>query len=105
MKSEQVEAYLDFIRDTCVGVLYSRNQDRQPKNAELSSLSQMLRARFQITPVPEWQPPGKGPVPLRRRLRSLARSLASGLGLLEPVKQDTPYLAFICTPLRSAKAQ
>lgn len=46
MRTDQVESYLDFLRETLTSVLYSLNQDREPKNRELSNLSNMLKDRF-----------------------------------------------------------
>lgn len=49
MRTDQVGSYLDFLHETLTGVLYSLNQDREPKNRELSSLSNMLKDRFHCT--------------------------------------------------------
>ena len=105
MRSHQVEQYLDFIRDTCGGVFYSRNQDRQPQNQELASLNSLMRSRFAMTEVAEWKPSVKPP--LRQRLRSAARSIAGLLGFLEPAQNidaNNPYRAFLCTPLSSRQS-
>jgi hypothetical protein len=53
MTSAQVAQYLDFIHQTCEGVLYSWNLDAQPRNQELSNLSQMLAERFSIVEIPD----------------------------------------------------
>jgi SAM-dependent methyltransferase len=107
MKADQVERYLNFIRDTCNGVFYSRNQDRQPRNQELVSLTSMIQTRFKITEVPEWRPRRTERQSFRKRMRSAARLGARVLGLLEqpPQGRDDPYREFICTPLRSDTSQ
>lgn len=57
MRTSQVELYLDFIKKTCKGVLYSLNQDHQPRNKELSNLSDLLKQRFELVEVAfDWQP-------------------------------------------------
>ena len=103
MKADQVERYLDFIRDTCAGVFYSRNQDRQPRNRELVSLNSMMRSRFQMTEIPEWRARVGAGSAVKRYVRSAARSLAVTLGLMPSAskEEDNPYRQFISTPLRS----
>jgi hypothetical protein len=99
-----VEQYLDFIRETCIGVFYSRNQDRQPRNQELASLNSMMQRRFSMTEVPEWRPRGTNRRTMKNILRFVARSLAGRLGLIESAgrgkEHENPYRQFICVARR-----
>ena len=100
MRTDQVNRYLDFIAQTCRGVFYSLNQDRHPKNAELGNLSEMLRARFELTEVPPGWPTRKGKMKLR--LRQVLKSLAILTGLWDLPKgarAAPPYREYICKPL------
>lgn len=53
MRTAQAIAYLDFIRRSCRGVFYSWNEDSQPRNAELSKLSDLLAERFELLEITE----------------------------------------------------
>ncbi len=52
MTSAQVEGYARFGRDLLSGYLYSDNLDRHPFNAELSSVTEVLRSSFDLRPDP-----------------------------------------------------
>jgi SAM-dependent methyltransferase len=93
MREEQVARYLEFIRGTSRGALYSWNQDAQPRNRELSDLSRMLRERFSITEIVERES-------ARQRLRQTLKALAMRLGLLDrPRRRRRPYREYLCRPL------
>ncbi len=106
MTADQVNTYLDFIEQTCRGVFYSSNQDVQPRNGELANLSDMIRARFDITEVSVGRLPGS----LVRRdgtghkFRRVLKSAAISLGLWNRPAESFPYPPFrewICKPLRN----
>lgn len=104
MRSDQVNMYLDFIAKTCRGVFYSWNQDAQPRNAELKNLSEMLRARFELTEVVIRQPVKKltRKDKVRLKLRQVLKPVAILMGLLEQPREgtpDRPYREYICKPL------
>lgn len=104
MRSDQVNMYLDFIAKTCRGVFYSWNQDAQPRNAELRNLSEMLRARFELTEVVIRQPVKKltRKDKVRLKLRQVLKPVAILMGLLEKPREgtpDQPYREYICKPL------
>jgi len=89
MREEQVARYLDFIRETGRGALYSWNQDAQPRNRELSDLSRMLRERFSVTEIVE-------PESRRQRLRQTLKALAMRLGLIDrPRRERRPYREYV----------
>jgi hypothetical protein len=112
MRTSQAEAYLDFIRETCRGVFYSYNQDHQPRNRELSNLSDLLRQRFDLMEVVN----AKEKIGIRRRtklkLRETLKTAAILVGLLDrpdkigPVRKPAPdltYREYICKPLRRGR--
>lgn len=89
MREEQVARYLDFIRETGCGALYSWNQDAQPRNRELSDLSRMLRERFSVTEIVERESS-------RQRVRQTLKALAMRLGLLDrPKRERRPYREYV----------
>jgi SAM-dependent methyltransferase len=112
MSEDQVTAYLDFIRDTCTGVLYSLNKDRHNFNPELASLTALLRPRFALNTVDPSAPYQSTSVSVEvsAGFRSMARVLLLSLGLLNHlrrwrVKRWTREHGFglseyICTPLQ-----
>jgi putative sugar O-methyltransferase len=113
MRTSQAEAYLDFIRETCSGVFYSWNQDHQPRNKELADLSDLLRQRFDLIEVLDWQlDNGKKKIGTRQKLklklREILKTTAVLVGLLDrpekigPVHKpspDPPYREYVCKPL------
>jgi putative sugar O-methyltransferase len=107
MRAEQVRRYLDFVRDTCEGVFYSWNQDHQPRNAELGNLTELIRERFDITPVPEWTPPRTTRSRVRQAARTVLRDAARALHLVDrPVgaPDRLPYREYLCRPRRERAA-
>jgi SAM-dependent methyltransferase len=104
MRSDQVNMYLDFIAKTCRGVFYTWNQDAHPMNAELSSLSEMLKTRFELTEVVIRQPVKRltRKDKVRLKLKRVLKSVAILMGLLEQPREgtpDCPYREYICKPL------
>jgi hypothetical protein len=111
MSEEQVAFYLDFIRDTCKGVLYSKN--RESYNRELSSLTELLMLRFAMHTVTSslYAPPPQpvGIRLIRLKLRRALKSMVISVGMLDRLRQWgiapplTPYTGpreYICTPLQ-----
>ena len=96
MREAQVDEYLNFVSETCTGVLYSVNVDRHPGNSELFDFSEMLSARFDLTEVLHPKPPEK----LKIRLRKALRSAATSAGLLDRprAEQFPPARELIYTP-------
>lgn len=97
MRSDQVAGYLDFIRETCRGALYSWNQDRHPENEELKNVSQMLEERFLVTELHfprDLHPmaPGK----ILKKIRSRIGRFLEKLG--RPPHWFPPYRQLLCTP-------
>jgi len=115
MRTDQAQAYLEFIRKTCKGVFYSWNEERQPRNKELVSLSDLLKERFDLFQVLDWQLDDKNQIletgkKLRHVLRNLLISLAARAGLLDRLgtsarvnPPDLPYREYICKPLRPSE--
>lgn len=111
MREEQVVAYLDFVCDTCDGVLYSLNMDKHPYSNELSSLTELLKARFALHTV-ESSAVGHSRVRVKLKLWRALRSVARSLGILDWVKRSglvrpltyhpSGYNEYICTPVRPA---
>jgi hypothetical protein len=106
MSADQVNIYLDFIVQTCKGVFYSWNQDAEPKNSELGNLSEMLRARFELTEVvvKELKKSLTTREKMRFKLRRMLKSVAILVGLLNRPRQslvDRPFREYICKPLRN----
>jgi len=113
MTTGQVEMTLDFIRDTCRGTFYSWNRDHQPRNKELSNLSELLRQRFDLIEVLDWEVNKtekeiEAREKLKSKLREILKSIAILVGLLSrPEKassthtpvSDLPYREYICKPL------
>ena len=102
MRVDQIERYLDFLRTTCRGVLYSCNRDRQNRNNELPSLFDLMRTRFALREI---SLPAARPISfiaqarggLKRTLRRAARSI----GLVEtgaegPTAEPFPYVEHLC---------
>jgi putative sugar O-methyltransferase len=103
MRTEQVETYLDFISKTCAGVFYSFNLDCYITNTELTSLSDLLKARFELTEISPPTPQVKQS--FRMKLLLFLSALARSIHLLEkPAKTaeiDTRYTIareYICKP-------
>lgn len=98
MRTGQVQTYLDFIRETCRGVLYSCNQDRQPRNLELTNLSELLRERFEAVEILPVQKLPKRSV--KNSIKRGIRTLATMTGFTEKSESVTipPYREFICKP-------
>lgn len=98
MRTDQVASYLDFLRETLTGVLYSLNQDREPKNRELTSLSDMLKDRFGCR--------GGSGIDLtwKQRMRmiaaeslnSLEKTLRRVLGREAIISEDRRLLEYVC---------
>jgi SAM-dependent methyltransferase len=68
MRTDQVETYLNFINQTSIGLLYSLNVDCYIQNTELTCLSDLLKARFDIVEVSGrnvWDIKYKTPKPTR----------------------------------------
>lgn len=111
MREEQVVAYLDLVCDTCEGVLYSLNMDKSPYGNELSSLTELLRARFALHTV-ESSAVGHGWARVKLKLWHALRSVARSVGILDRVKKSglvrpltyhpSGYNEYICTPVRPA---
>lgn len=102
MRTEQVEEYLDFIRQTCTGNFYSFNQDHQPRNAELLNLSDMLKARFELIGGEQTDPRRSITRILKRAILRPLKTTVTVLGLIDRAyrkKPDLPYREYICKPL------
>jgi hypothetical protein len=113
MRTRQVEKYLDFIKNTCKGVLYSWNRDHQPRNEELSNLTDLLKQRFDLIEVLDWQQNQEKPKTEHRQslkltLRKFLKAAAIYTGLLEkpnkmgsetPAIPIPPYHEYICRRL------
>ena len=108
MTTSQAEAYLDFIKETCRGIFYSYNRDHQPRNSELANLSELLRQRFDLVEVLDWEShPRKERVATRKRLNAKLRVTLKTIGMLvglldRPDKvggvipDHLPYREYIC---------
>ena len=111
MRTSQAEEYLNFIRETCRGIFYSWNQDHQPRNKELSDLSDLLRERFELTEVLDWRTikPCERMTTRRKlklKLREMLKRMAILISLLdkpEDTGPDLPYKEYICKPLPLSK--
>jgi hypothetical protein len=101
MRTDQVNRYLDFIAQTCRGVFYSLNEDRHPKNAELGNLSEMLRARFELTEVLTTARPERLRKRMRLKLRQVLKRVAMAAGLWDRPEPHRPIREYICKPLRN----
>lgn len=110
MRAVQVEANLDFIRETCRGTFYSFNKDHQPRNMELSNLSNLLGQRFELIEVNDWKPGRtKGIMSLLKlKLKKALKVPAIHLGLIdEPMSANSsskttiplPYREYLCKPI------
>ncbi len=110
MRTAQVEANLDFILNTCTGVFYSFNRDHQPRNKELSNLSDLFRQRFELVEMQDWEPGNEERITsaLMSKFRGILRDLAMFLGFLERPKwggassnntPSLPYREYLCKPL------
>lgn len=53
MTDSQVQEYLDFAAEHTTGCIYSDNVDCHPYNYNLSSISDLLRSRFELIPSPK----------------------------------------------------
>lgn len=102
MRTEQVDAYLDFIEKTCTGMLYSFNQDRKPANQEIVSLSAMLNSKFDVIEVVKPKK-SKSPSSVKGKLKSWL----NGGGKRNPAsdgearwQKSVPYREYICKPSR-----
>jgi len=88
MRTDQVEAYLAFIAQTCRGVFYCHNLDRLPQNTELTSLTRLLPTYFNVREV-------KRPTVRRRRVRVALKSIAALLGLADRPVARPAYRTFL----------
>jgi putative sugar O-methyltransferase len=107
MRTGQVEEYLDFIQRTCTGFLYSWNQDREPRNEELSNLSSLLKQRFEVTEVSDWQMSRaswnvEGRTRVKLVLKAVVKKIALAVGLLDRPTRDFPYREYVCIPMQVA---
>ena len=91
MRTDQAEAYLAFIAETCRGMFYCHNLDRLPLNTELTSLVNLLHTYFDVTEIPR-------PAARRRRLRATLKSIAALVGLADREVATPPYRTFLCRP-------
>ena len=80
MNSQQVNEYLDFIRDNGVGQLYSWNMDSHVLDTDLPTMASLLEGRFEFEEVGEPEKPDSR----SRRLRDGLKSIASTLGITDP---------------------
>lgn len=101
MRIEQVENYLDFISSVCTGVFYTWNHDRHRENKELTSISELLAARFELTEIIE--PIIK--VSLKGEIVRFLSAIARAIHLLENPKvninnQFNRKREYICKPIR-----
>lgn len=110
MRTAQVESNLEFIRKTCVGVLYSFNRDHQPRNKELSSLSGLLRQKFELIEIHEGESTKARKIisMLKSTIKGIRRLSAMFFGLLERTRTGgksaksisaLPYREYLCRPL------
>jgi hypothetical protein len=98
MRRAQAEEYLDFIARSGA-ILYSDNQDHQPKNAELGTLYDLLTARFKLTEIPE-ETEGADQTPVKR-LQRLATDAVKDVVrrvINRPQNQNLPTRRIICRP-------
>ena len=109
MRTAQVEANLEFIRKTCVGVLYSFNRDHQPRNKELSSLSGLLSQKFELIEIHEEESTRARKIIniLKSAIRETRRLIAKFFGLLKRTTTGgrsaksisaLPYREYLCRP-------
>ena len=107
MQERQVALYLDFIRDTCDGFFYSNNQDRQERNLELKSLTEMLSQRFQLKDIShdhEWSPRTgqESALTLQKVIYKVIGRVGRGLMNFTRDKKpekEIPHRMFLCKPL------
>ena len=104
MRTEQCAAYLDFIKTTCKGCLYSWNQERQGRNKEIATpVSKMLFDRFEVKEVVP--PSGAALKKLKRNVKIWLKKCAALVGLIDPIvisveSENQKYREFICTTHR-----
>ena len=113
MRTVQAEEYLDFIRETCEGIFYSWNEDRQSRNQEMSNVSELLSKRFELLDVTTEQlfddsvaePQQQNS---KRALRSalgkakrtvLGRSSSNNSPRTPPTYTTPHYREYLCKPL------
>ena len=119
MREDQVGVYLDFISRTCGGTFFSWNQDAQPKNGELHSLSEMLRQRFALKEVTwvgqdRWLARVLKAFTVRAEAASLSEHLRGLAGRIFrsaawridplPAEFNRPYREFICATRSSTNS-
>jgi hypothetical protein len=92
MTTEQAKAYLDFIKQTCVGTFYSWNQDRYPQNSQLTNLTELLRSRFQLTEISQ---PKNRPT-LKQQMRHLAYEI---IQIVHPKIDAALAHEYLCVPI------
>ena len=80
MNAQQVNEYLDFIRDNSVGQLYSWNIDSHVLDTDLPTMASLLEGRFEYEEMGEPEKPESR----RRRLIDGLKSIASTLGITNP---------------------
>lgn len=113
METEQVETYLNFINETCSGVLYSLNQDRQSANRQLSSVSKLLESNFyklvEITEIGTNNVETQKQLAVKHKIKKMLKSMAITIGLLEMSAAKVvpssspinPYREYLCWPMNS----
>ncbi|MGQ0792553.1 MAG: putative sugar O-methyltransferase [Deltaproteobacteria bacterium] len=96
MSAHQAAEYLDFLADGCAGLFYSLNQDVQPRNSELGNLSDMIRARFEVTEASLGLLPTSrmGQEGAKQALRRAMRKAATSLGILDAPRESFKYPPF-----------
>jgi putative sugar O-methyltransferase len=110
MRTEQVNEYLDFISRVCSGIFYSLNLDCYIDNKELTGLSELLEAKFDVTeilPAPAKTPPAAVSIGVRLKLLMFLSKVAKTLLLLKevapPIAPDMRYTVrreYLCRPKR-----
>lgn len=110
MRTEQVDRYLRYIAEHCKGWFFSWNQDAQPKNKELTSLTEMLKTKFMIHNVTPSVTSDQTQQSFYTQFKTIARKWAVGLRLVAPrdcppQQKSTapPYIQYVCRSLYHIK--
>lgn len=107
MRTRQAEEYLDFIKRTCQGVFYSWNEDRQSLNKEMTSVSELIKRRFEVVEVTEENLYIEPATSTDSTIRKLIKTAAVSAGIIKrnpPAPVIPPYTTencreYICRPL------
>ncbi len=103
MQTVQVNQYLNFISNTCIGVFYSLNQDTKPQNHELNNLTEMFKVHFSLLPVKRNDEKITLKKRIKQKIKQKIKFIVIQIEILkrspEPLIIDNQYLEYICTPL------